>query len=298
MTAAIECVELTRRYGDHTALDRLNLSVREGEMLGFLGPNGAGKSTTIRLLLDLIRPTSGHARVLGHDCQRESEQVRRLIGYLPGDLRLWGNMTGQGTADFFAGVGHRAADPAWTRELAGRLELDLGKRVSAYSKGNRQKLGILVALLHRPRVLLLDEPTSGLDPLVQRVAWDLLRDEVRRGTTVFFSSHVLSEVEQVCERVAVLREGRLVAVEEIARMKARAVRHVEVTFAGAAPEPGAIAAPNARELRREPRTIEFEVSGDFDAFLKALAHHTVADLRTEQPSLDEILLRYYEEVAA
>ena len=202
---AIETVGLTRVFEGHTALDRLDLRIERGEIFGFLGPNGAGKSTTIRLLLDLVRPTSGHASILGFDCQAQTVEVRRRTGYLPGELRLYPGLTGHQTVEFFAGLRDGRVDKTRIRDIASELELDLTKKAANLSKGNRQKLGVLIALLGEPDLLLLDEPTSGLDPLVQRVVWDLLRREAARGATVFFSSHVMSEVEVTCERVGVLR---------------------------------------------------------------------------------------------
>ena len=297
VTAAIETDGLTRVFGQTMALDGLSLRIEEGEIFGFLGPNGAGKSTTIRILLDLIRPTAGAARVLGFDCQRETLEVRRRVGYLPGDLRLYGGLTGRKTVELFASL-RGGMDEAFVRELAGEMGLDLEKRASAYSKGNRQKLGVLLALLGRPPVLLLDEPTSGLDPLVQRTVWGVLRREAERGATVFFSSHVMSEVEQTCERVGILRAGKLVAVEPVVAMKARARRNIEVDFVGDAPPPDAVRVAGSREVRRERGSIEFELTGEIDALLKALAGYQVADLRTEQPTLDEILLSYYREEVA
>jgi ABC-2 type transport system ATP-binding protein len=291
--AAIETHGLTRLFGQRVALDHIDLRIERGEIFGFLGPNGAGKSTTIRLLLDLIRPTSGTASILGFDCRRQSVAVRRRCGYLPGDLRLYNGLTGQQTIELFAGLRDGAVDAAFARTLAGNLELDLTKKASAYSKGNRQKLGLLVALLGRPEVLLLDEPTSGLDPLVQRVVWETLNREALRGTTVFFSSHVMSEVELTCQRVGILRQGQLVAVEPVTALKGRSRRHVEVSFASPAPEATIFNIAGTREIRREPETLEFEVAGEIDPLLKALAPYHVVDLRTEQATLDEILLSYY-----
>ncbi|GIW18850.1 MAG: ABC transporter [Tepidiforma sp.] len=293
--AAIATHDLTRTFGETVALEGLDLRVERGEIFGFLGANGAGKTTTIRLLLDLIRPTRGEARVLGFDCQRDSLEVRRRIGYLPGELRLYPGLTGEQTAAYFAALRDGAVDRAYMDELARRLELDLSQKAGSLSKGTRQKLGLLLALMAQPPVLLLDEPTSGLDPIVQHTAWELLREAAARGTTVFFSSHVLSEVEQVCERVAVLKRGRLVALDTVAGLKERAVRHCEVTFADDAPPPGAVAGPGVREIRRERRVIEFEVTGEFDPLLKALAAFRVADLRTSAPTLEEIVREYYEE---
>lgn len=296
--AAIETFGLTRAFDGHVALDHLNLTVERGEVFGFLGPNGAGKSTTIRLLLDLVRPTSGRAKILGFDCQADTVEVRRRAGYLPGELRLYPGLTGKQTVDFFAGLRDGKVDMRRVHTVADELELDLSKKAANLSKGNRQKLGVLIALLGEPEVLLLDEPTSGLDPLVQRVVWDLLRREASRGTTVFFSSHVMSEVEVTCERVGVLRAGRLVAVEPVAALKGRSRRHVEVSFAGQAPAPSVFARVGLREVRREPSTVEFELQGEIDPLLKALAPYHVIDLRTEQPTLDEILVRFYEKESA
>lgn len=291
MLSAIDTQGLTKRYGKTTALDSLTLSIEPGEIFGFLGPNGAGKSTTIRLLLDLIRPTAGVASVMGFDCRRQSHEARARIGYLPGDLRLYSGYTGEETLAYFGRMrGLDSVDTA-TRSLAAQLEFDVTRKAGAYSKGNRQKLGILLAFLGRPPVLLLDEPTSGLDPLVQHTVWTALREIAGQGTAVFFSSHVMSEVEQVCDRVGILREGKLVDVESVSHMKARAFRHVEVTFAGDLP--GNVESPTVREIRRDGAVLEYEVTGEIDPLLKAIAPFHVLDLRTEQPTLDEVLMGYY-----
>jgi ABC-2 type transport system ATP-binding protein len=293
MAAAIETENLTRDFGTLRALDRMNLRVEAGEIFGFLGPNGAGKTTAIRLLLDLIRPTAGSASVLGHDCQRQSLEVRSLVGQLPGDFRPYRNLSGHQTVEFFARLRGLSLETSGAASLADRLNLQLDRSASSYSRGNRQKLGIVLALMGNPRVLILDEPSSGLDPLVQHELYALLRERAREGATVFFSSHVMSEVEQVCERVGVLRQGVLVAVEHVSRMKARSLRHMTVRFAGEPPPPGAIDIDSAREIRREASVLEFEIQGEVDALLKELARYHVVDLETEQPSLEELLMRYY-----
>lgn len=295
MEPAILTAGLSKTYEATMALDGLNLRVERGEIFGFLGPNGAGKSTTIRLLLDLIRPTAGRASVLGMDCQRQSVAVRASTGYLPGDLRLYPGLRGREMAGLMAGLRKTPIDRGFVLGVAERLDLDLEKPAGSLSKGNRQKLGLLLALVARPPVLLLDEPTSGLDPIVQHKVWEILREEAGRGTAVFFSSHVMSEVDQVCERVGILRAGKLVAVEPVAGLKARQFRHVEVSFADGTPPADAFKLPGVREIRRERSTAEFEVAGEIDGLLKALAPYHVADLRTQQPSLDEILLGFYEE---
>ncbi|MGE0597937.1 MAG: ABC transporter ATP-binding protein [Dehalococcoidia bacterium] len=296
--AAIETHGLTRVFDGRTALNHLDLRIERGEVFGFLGPNGAGKSTTIRLLLDLIRPTSGSASILGFDCQRESIEVRRRVGFLPGELRLYPGLTGAQAVALFAGMRDDSAGIAEANELAEAIGLDLARKCGAYSKGNRQKLGVVLALLGKPEVLLLDEPTSGLDPLVQRAVWDILERHAAGGATIFFSSHVMSEVEVTCERVGILREGRLVAVEPVATLKGRSRRHVEVSFVGAAPGPAVFDIPGVQEIRREHSTLEFEVPGEIDPLLKALVPFHVVDLRTEQATLDEILLSYYQGASA
>jgi ABC-2 type transport system ATP-binding protein len=267
---AILTANLSKRYDSVYALQDLNLRVERGEIFGFLGPNGAGKTTTIRLLLDLIRPTSGSASILGLDSQKQSEAVRAQTGYLPGDLRLYSGMRSTDLIDLVAGLRSRAVDFDWVASLASRMDLDLAKHVGSHSKGNRQKLGLLLAMIDRPPLLLLDEPTSGLDPVIQRVVWDILRNEASRGTAVFFSSHVMGEVEQICDRVGILRSGKLVAVETVSQLKAHSTRHVEVSFSGPAPAPEAFALPDVRELRRTRSTVEFEVGGEIGPLLHVL----------------------------
>ncbi len=293
--AAILTEGLSKSYDGTLALDGLDLRIERGEIFGFLGPNGAGKTTTIRLLLDLIRPTAGRASVLGMDCQHQSEHVRAATGYLPGDVRLYPGLRGRELVDLIAGLRKGPVDREYIRSVAERLQLDLEKHAGSLSKGNRQKLGIVLALLARPPVLLLDEPTSGLDPLGQRVVWEILREECDRGCAVFFSSHVMSEVDQVCERVGILRAGKLVAVQPVAALKAHQLRHVEVSFADGVPPAESFRLPGLRELRRDHATLEFEVSGEIGPLLQALAPYRVLDLKTEQPTLDEVLLAYYQE---
>lgn len=293
---AIQIEGLTKDYGRHRALDNLTMQVESGEIFGFLGSNGAGKTTTIRLLLDLIRPTAGRAAVLGYDCRRASHLVRDVCGYLPGEIRLWAGWTGAETVRFFARLRSAPEHVAQAEELARRLELDLTGHVSAYSKGNRQKLGFVLTLMHQPRVLILDEPTSGLDPFMQMEVWQILREQADAGVAVFFSSHVMGEVEQICERVAILRAGHLVAVEPISRLKGRSLRRLEIAFRHAPPD-GVLTGPGVREITRSDSTVTYEVESGMDAFIKQLAHYDVKDLRTEQLSLEDILLTYYRDSA-
>lgn len=297
MTDAIEFIDVSKRYGPVLALDRVTFAVSQGLIFGFLGPNGAGKTTAIRLLFDLIRPTGGAARVMGFDCQHEGERARALMGYLPGDLRLYEGMRALDVLGMFASFRRNGAGLAYARELCERLALDPTRLVGSYSKGNKQKLGLVLAMMHRPPVLVLDEPTSGLDPLVQEEVEAVLEELAAEGTTVFFSSHVLAEVERICRRVAFIRNGRLVAEEDVAELKGRSLHIIEVTFAEPAPA-AAFELPGVREVRRDGDVVHFEVRSNLDAFLKQVARFTVVDLRTEQASLEDIFLAYYHEPVA
>jgi ABC-2 type transport system ATP-binding protein len=292
MAPAIELQAVVKDYGRVRALRGIDLTVAAGQIFGFLGPNGAGKTTTIRILLDLIRPTSGTARVLGLDSQRDSVDVRRRCGYLPGDLRMYEGLRGSAFLDLVDSFRPRQRDPQYRRELLERLELDDSMPIRALSKGNKQKLGLVQALMHRPDVLILDEPTSGLDPLVQQEVAKLLEEAVAEGRTVFFSSHVLPEVERLSHAVAIIREGKIVAVEDIAKLKSRAVHVLEITFAEPPPL-DLFALPGVRELHRDGATVRIQALDGLDAAIKAVAAHRVVDLRTEQPSLEDFFLAHY-----
>ncbi len=286
---------LCKSYGDVQALRGVDLEVRRGEVFGFLGPNGSGKTTTIRCLLDLIRPSAGRLRVLDLDPQAEPVAVRARVGYLPGELRFDDNLTAEGVLRFFNRLRGGAADPNFIRQLADRLGLSLTTPIKNFSKGNKQKVGIVQALMHRPELLLLDEPTSGLDPLVQQEVLRLIAEARAAGATVFFSSHVLSEVQEVAERVAILRRGAVVEVAETAALLHRSVRRVRVRFRQP-PGDGALdGVPGVKIMERDPRgSVLLQVTGEMDALVKALAAYPVSDFETEQPSLEEIFLAYYE----
>lgn len=289
---AIELSGLVKDYGRTRALAGIDLTVERGRIFGFLGPNGAGKTTAIRILLDLIRPTAGVAQVLGLDSQRDTIEVRRRVGYVPGDLRMYDGLRAEQFLDFIDSFRPEKRDLTYRRTLLDRLGLDAAKRIRALSKGNRQKLGLIQALMHRPELLILDEPTSGLDPLVQEEVARILEDGVRDGQTVFFSSHVLPEVERLSQSVAIIREGRIVALEDVARLKARSVHVIEVTFA-APPPPDLFALPGVRELRRDGNMVHLQARDGIDAVIKAIARYEVIELRTEQPSLEDVFLAYY-----
>ena len=261
-------------------------------MFGFLGPNGAGKTTTIRLLLDLIRPTSGTLSVFGLDSRRDSLAIRRRVGYVPGDLRLYDRLTGRELLTFFANL--RGLDGLGdVASLAERLDLELDRPLRSLSTGNRQKTGLVQAFMHRPELLVLDEPTTGLDPLVQQTFHELVRETAADGRTVFLSSHVLAEVQELADRVAVLREGRVELVESVEALRARASRRLEATFA-APPPPGAFAdVSGAHELERRGDVVAFALDGSVDPLVKALARFDVVALDVREADLEDIFLDLY-----
>jgi beta-exotoxin I transport system ATP-binding protein len=281
---------VTKRYGSARGVDDLEFSIAPGEVFGFIGPNGAGKTTTIRLALDLIRPTAGRIELFGRP--PGLPEARRRVGYVPGDLRLYDRMTGREHARHFASLrGMRGTGDAIA--LAERLELDLDRRVHDLSRGNRQKVGLVLALMHRPDLLVLDEPTSGLDPLVQQTFADLMRETARHGRTVFLSSHVLSEVQQVADRVGVLREGRLVVVESVETLRSRAFVRVEAAFASPPPSEAFAGIAGVRELERHGATVLFALEGEIDPLLKRLAAYHVRALDSHEADLEDLFLALY-----
>jgi ABC-2 type transport system ATP-binding protein len=290
----IQAESLTKQFGRVQALDRLSLEVRAGEVVGFLGPNGAGKTTTMRLLMGYLRPTAGRARVHGLDPWRDSVAVHARTGYLPGEVRLWPKMTAQAIADHLArlrGLDHDLG----TAELAKRLDVDLSRPVGELSKGNRQKAGVLLALLGEPELLLLDEPTSGLDPLIQAEFHAILRERVEAGTAVLLSSHVLSEVERVADRVAVIRSGRLLMLESMAGLREKARHTVEVRF-GSPPPPQAFAGvPGITDVRLDGTLLRCTMQGVVDPLIKALSRYQVQDLNSHEADLEETFLALYGE---
>jgi ABC-2 type transport system ATP-binding protein len=293
MGDALRFEELTKFYGRHRGVVELSLEVAPGEVFGFLGPNGAGKTTTIRVLLDLIRPTSGAVRVLGLDAQRDGVEVRRRVGYLPGELALSERLTPREQLAYFARL-RGGVDPTRISALAERFELELHRPIRDLSRGTKQKVGIVQAFAHRPELLVLDEPTAGLDPLMQQTFNELLRETAAGGGTVFLSSHVLSEVQHVADRVGIIREGRLVAIEDVASLHGKAVRHLEVRFAGAPPAEELRAVPGVREATVDGLEAHLVAEGSLDALVKALAAHEVVDLRSREPDLEEIFLAHYD----
>jgi ABC-2 type transport system ATP-binding protein len=270
----------------------LDPDAHPGEVYGFLGPNGAGKTTTIRLLLDLIRPTQGRATVLGLDPRRDGVALRRRVGYLAGDFVVDGRQTGRELLTYLGNL--RGGVPrARIDELAGRLDLDLGRKVKTLSRGNRQKLGVVQAFMHAPELLVLDEPTSGLDPFLQQEFVAMVREASHAGRTVFMSSHVMSEVQQTAHRVGIIREGRLVTVERVETLRERAVRKVEIHFDAPVPAAEFAAPPGVSDLRVDGAVLRCRLAGRADALVKAAGRHTVVDLLSEEPDLEELFFDYY-----
>jgi beta-exotoxin I transport system ATP-binding protein len=292
--AAISTERLVKTYGRSRGLAGLDLSVETGEVYGFLGPNGAGKTTTIRLLLDLIRPTSGTAHVLGLVPRADGVALRRRIGYLAGDFVVDGRQTGRELLTFLANL--RGGVPrARMEEYAARLDLDLHRKIKSLSKGNRQKVGVVQAFMHHPELLILDEPTSGLDPFLQQQVVAMIREAKAAGQTVFMSSHVMSEVQQTADRVGIIREGRLIAVERVEDLRERSVRRVEIQFDAQVTPHEFSGLPGVSEVAVDPTgtVLHCRLKGRADALVKAAAGHTVLSLLSEEPDLEELFFHYY-----
>jgi len=287
---AIRTESLTKRYGGLDALRDLTMEVPRGAVLGYLGPNGAGKTTTIRLLLGLARPSAGRAQIFGLDCQRQAVEAHRLLSYVPGEADLWPALTGAETLHVLGRV-QGQVDEAYRDELVERFDLDLTKKVRAYSRGNRQKVLLVAALMARPALLVLDEPTSGLDPLMEQVFRECIFEARDRGQTVFLSSHVLSEVEALCDQVAILRGGQLVEMGTLASMRHLAAVTVEVVFEGPVPELAGV--PGVSAVRHDGEVVRLQVRGAPGPLLQVLAGADVQRLLCHEPSLEELFLALY-----
>jgi ABC-2 type transport system ATP-binding protein len=297
VVAIIETERLTKAYGAHRGIIDLDLEVGQGEVFGFLGPNGAGKTTTMRVLLDLIRPTSGVARVFGIETTADPVAIHRRVGYLPGEFDLYDRLTGSQTITYFGNL-RGGVDKAYVAELIERLDLDPSRRFKEYSKGNKQKVGLVVALQHRPDLLILDEPTSGLDPLIQQTFFALVEEARRDGRTVFLSSHIIDEVDRTCDRVAIIREGRLVQVDRIEAIRELAFHHVELTF-------GAPVAPalfdgmaGVSDVVNRGDVVTMRVSGPIGAVVTIAAQHGIVDVVSREPNLEDVFLAQYGDHAA
>jgi ABC-2 type transport system ATP-binding protein len=288
----IETEKLTKSYGSHRGIVEVDLTVEQGEVFGFLGPNGAGKTTTIRTLLDLIRPTAGRARVFGIESSADPVAIHRRVGYIPGEFTLYDRLTGGQTIEYFANL-RGGVDPAYRAELIARLDLDPSRRFKEYSKGNKQKVGIVIALQHRPDLLVLDEPTSGLDPLVQQSFFGLVQLAKAEGRTVFLSSHILSEVEKTCGRVAIIREGRIVKTDTVDALRDLAHHQVELRFTGPVPMAVFSGLPGVSDVVADDHVLRLRVSGPITPVVRAAAQYDLLDFVSREPSLEETFLAQY-----
>ncbi|TMF47691.1 MAG: ABC transporter ATP-binding protein [Chloroflexi bacterium] len=283
---------LHKSYGKVQAVKGISMRVEQGEIFGFLGPNGAGKTTTIRCMLDVIRPTSGTLRVLGLDAQRDKMELHQRIGYLPGDVRLPGQMTGKQVIDYFSRL--QGLKPVLLNDLVARFDVEMKRPLKGYSKGMRQKIGVVLAFMCDPEVLILDEPTSGLDPLLQRTFNEFLLQEQARGKTIFMSSHIMSDVEKVCQRVAVIRQGEIVTIEEVEKLRQKAGQRVTVEFGDAVSADEVARMPGVSMVTSHNHAYHFNVGGSMDALIKALSRHEVLRLQAEEAPLEEVFLKFYE----
>jgi ABC-2 type transport system ATP-binding protein len=294
MTAVIKTERLTKAYGVHRGITELDLEVAEGEIFGFLGPNCAGKTTTMRVLLDLIRPTSGRAEVFGIETTVDPVAIHRRVGYLPGEFDLYDRLTGADTITYFGNL-RGGVDRAYVAELVERLDLDPSRRFKEYSKGNKQKVGLIVALQHRPDLLILDEPTSGLDPLVQQTFFAMVREAREAGRTIFLSSHIIDEVDRTCDRVAIIREGRLVQVDSIEAIRRLAFHHVELTFGAHVAAAIFETIPSVQDVVATGDVVSMRVNGPIGAVLAAAAPHGLVDVVSREPNLEDVFLAQYGE---
>ena len=292
MTAIIQAEKLTKSYGEHRGVIDVDLTVNEGEVFGFLGPNGAGKTTTIRTALDLIRPTSGRVLVFGIESSADPVAIHRRIGYIPGEFTLYDRLTGGQTIQYFANL-RGGVDPDYQRSLIERFDIDPKRRYKELSKGNKQKIGLVIALQHKPELLILDEPTSGLDPLVQQSFFELVREAKTAGRTVFLSSHILSEVERTCDRVAIIREGRIVRTGRVEDLRDLAHHQVELRFTGPVPAAAFEALPGVSDVVAQDHTLRMRVSGPITPVVQAAARYELLDFVSREPTLEETFLAEY-----
>ncbi|MBC8171692.1 MAG: ABC transporter ATP-binding protein [Anaerolineae bacterium] len=280
------------RKGQKRALNGLTLSVQPGEIFGYLGPNGAGKTTTIRLLLDFIRPTQGSATIFGQDVRTHAVELHKRIGFLPGELNLWKHLTGLQVVDTIGRI-RGGLDKNYMRQLTERLGLDLSLRVRSYSTGNKRKLGLVIALMNKPDLLMLDEPSSGLDPLMQQTFNELMLEVQKEGRTVFLSSHILSEVQAICDRVAILRDGQLKAVERVTDLTHADFRWVTLRLREAVTPAQLATVAGVSDISQIEDGLRLRLTGDFDPLLRAISPYYVQDIQVQEPSLEEIFLTYY-----
>jgi ABC-2 type transport system ATP-binding protein len=297
VTAIIQIEKLTKSYGVHRGVVDIDLDVNEGEAFGFLGPNGAGKTTTIRTLLDHIRPTSGRALVFGIETTVDPVAIHRRVGYLPGEFTLYDKLTGGQTIEYFANL-RGGVDAAYQAALVERLDIDPSRKFKELSKGNKQKIGLVVALQHRPDLLILDEPTSGLDPLVQQTFYEVIREAKAEGRTIFLSSHILSEVEKTCDRVAIIRDGQLAKVDRVEALRDLAHHQIELRFPGDVPVAAFDGLPGVSDVTVEDGVLRLRVAGSITPVVRAAAQYELLDFVSREPSLEETFLAQYGHGAA
>lgn len=288
----IQTKKLTKYYGKQLGITGLDLTVSQGEVFGYLGPNGAGKSTTIKLLLNFINPTEGSMRVFGKDPQTQSTSILGDIGYIPGEIHMYDSLSGKNHLKFQASL-QDGVDWKYVEKLASRLQVDLAKPIKSLSHGNKQKIAIIAAFMHKPKLLILDEPTTGLDPLIQREFYDLVSEVNQSGSTFFISSHVLPEIERMCHRVGILKEGRLMVTEEIETLKKRAVRSLEIQFAKEAIAEHFAGIKSIRDLQIKGNTAHCKVEGSLDQLIKQISKYEVINLVTQEADLEQVFLNYY-----
>jgi ABC-2 type transport system ATP-binding protein len=289
----VETHDLTVYYGRHRGIVDVNLAIEKGEVFGFLGPNGAGKTTTQRVLLDILRPTQGGATVFGLDCRKDGVEIRRRVGYLPGELSLYPNMRGRDFLNMLGSLQETPVERPYRRELYERLDLDPTRKMKQYSRGNKQKIGVVAAFMGRPELLVLDEPTTGLDPLVQQTVLELVTEARDEGRTVFFSSHILPEVQAVCDRVGIIREGQLIKTERVETLTRRQFKRLELTLREA-PSPDAFALEGVKETGREGATVTLEIRRNLDAVMERAAPYGIVDIEAPPVTLEEMFMAFYD----
>lgn len=288
----IELKNLTKQYGNSRGITNINLQVKEGEVFGFIGPNGAGKSTTIRTILNLIHPTGGEAKVFGYNCFTETEKIKHLIGYLPSEVHYYDDMKVSELLKYSASFYNKDCSKK-IKELCEALELNTNKKMEELSFGNKKKVGIVQALLHQPKLLILDEPTSGLDPLMQNKFFEILKEENKKGVTIFFSSHILSEIQKMCDRVAIIKEGKIIRIESIENLRANTYKKIKIEFNK--PETDVFDGfPGVTNRTVSENSVEFLFSGKVDKVLKKLNEYEIANLWIEEPQLEEVFMHYYQ----
>lgn len=292
-TQVIETRDLTMYYGQRLGIEKVNLAVQQGEVFGFLGPNGSGKSTTLRILLDVIRPTTGQAFLFGMDSREKGKEARKRIGYLPGELNLPSHLTAQEFFAVMAGV-RGVTDTSYQHSLCERLQLDASRRIREFSRGNKQKVGLIAAMMHKPELLILDEPTGGLDPLIQRTVLELVRESRAEGHTVFFSSHILSEVQAVCDRVGIIRGGMLISVERVDTLVKQQFRRLRLTLEQLPPL-GAFTKSGVKELERFDNTITLQIHDGIQGVMETALPYGLRDIEEQPVTLEEIFMSYYDQ---